>query len=155
MPLSYDTINSPVGKLTIIASPTTLQSIIWDNLTTPKELTRNTNHPIIAETKKQLTDYFNNQRQQFDLPLAPIGTPFQQQVWKELLKIPYGETISYGEQAKRLGDKNKARAVGSANGKNPIPIIIPCHRVIGSNGKLTGFAGGLDKKSILLTHERR
>ena len=81
------------------------------------------------------------------------GTPFQMQAWAQLRKIPYGETISYGEQAKRTGDKNKARAIGLANGQNPIPIIIPCHRVIGSNGKLTGFAGGLDKKALLLKLE--
>ena len=88
------------------------------------------------------------------MPLSPQGTPFQIQAWQQLSAIPYAETISYGEQAKRLGDKNKSRAVGMANGCNPISIIIPCHRVIGSNGKLVGFAGGLDKKSYLLNLEK-
>jgi methylated-DNA-[protein]-cysteine S-methyltransferase len=98
---------------------------------------------------------FRRRPRNFNLPLAPQGTPFQQEVWKELCKIPYGETISYGELAKRIGNSKASRAVGLANGSNPIPIIIPCHRVIGSNGKLTGYGGGLPIKEKLLALERR
>ncbi len=99
--------------------------------------------------------YFAGELETFDLPLAPGGTPFQQRVWNELCKIPYGETISYGQLAQRIGNPNASRAVGLANGSNPIPIIIPCHRVIGSNGKLTGYGGGLPIKEKLLALERR
>ena len=101
----------------------------------------------------QLTEYFAGARQQFELSLDPHGTSFQLQAWLVLRSIRFGETISYGEQARRLGDPNKARAVGAANGRNPLSIIVPCHRVVGSNGRLTGFAGGLDNKAWLLQHE--
>ena len=102
----------------------------------------------------QLEDYFAGRRREFDLPLAPAGTPFQQRVWRALLDIPYGETISYGELASRIGNKAASRAVGLANGSNPISIVIPCHRVIGANGKLTGYGGGLPIKQQLLALER-
>jgi methylated-DNA-[protein]-cysteine S-methyltransferase len=102
----------------------------------------------------QLTEYFDGRRRKFDLPLAPRGTPFQQRVWRALLDIPYGETTSYGELASRIGQKSASRAVGLANGSNPLPIVIPCHRVIGSNGKLTGYGGGLPLKERLLALER-
>lgn len=101
----------------------------------------------------QLTEYFAGRRRAFELPLAPEGTPFQLRVWNALLDIPYGETISYGELAARIGDRSASRAVGLANGSNPLPIVIPCHRVIGSNGKLTGYGGGLPIKERLLTLE--
>ena len=107
------------------------------------------------QTEKQLSEYFSGKRKDFDIPLAPKGTVFQLMAWRELSKIPYGETISYGEQARRVGDIKKARAVGMANGQNPISIIIPCHRVIGSSGVLTGYAGGLDVKEKLLLHEQK
>tara|TARA_B100001057_G_scaffold463187_1_gene516896 strand:- start:15066 stop:15467 length:402 start_codon:yes stop_codon:yes gene_type:complete len=102
---------------------------------------------------KQLDEYFDGKRQDFDLPLRPAGTEFQRQVWQALQQIPYGETWSYGELAKHVGTPNAYRAVGAANGINPIPVIIPCHRVIGSNGKLTGFGGGLEAKAFLLNLE--
>jgi methylated-DNA-[protein]-cysteine S-methyltransferase len=102
----------------------------------------------------QLAEYFEGRRRTFALPLAPEGTPFQLRVWNALLEIPYGETISYGELAARIGDRSASRAVGLANGSNPLPIVIPCHRVIGSNGKLTGYGGGLPIKQQLLTLER-
>jgi methylated-DNA-[protein]-cysteine S-methyltransferase len=102
----------------------------------------------------QLMDYFDGRRRQFDLSLAPDGTPFQQRVWKALIDIPYGETISYGELAARIGQPSASRAVGLANGSNPLPIVIPCHRVIGANGKLTGYGGGLPLKQRLLAIER-
>ena len=109
----------------------------------------------MREALRQLRAYFAGDLEGFDLQLAPDGTPFQQKVWKALCKIPYGETISYGELAKRIGNPNASRAVGLANGSNPIPIIIPCHRVIGSNGKLTGYGGGLPIKEKLLALEKR
>lgn len=102
---------------------------------------------------KQLDEYFDGKRQDFDLPLRPAGTEFQRQVWQALQQIPFGETWSYGELAKHVGTPNAYRAVGAANGINPIPVIIPCHRVIGSNGKLTGFGGGLEAKAFLLNLE--
>ena len=157
----YDEMQSPVGILTLIASAETLHAIFWDtdceSLSYKKiisGLIKSSHNKIIQQTKKQLTEYFQGKRKFFDLPLAPHGTDFQMQAWQQLLKIPYGATISYAEQAEKIGNKNKARAVGMANGCNPISIIIPCHRVIGSNGHLVGFGGGLDKKAFLLALER-
>src|SRR5262249_3392103 len=139
-----------------------IHSILWEseaNLDACKVILNNyehnSEHEMITKTKQQLTEYFAGNRKVFNLPLCFAGTAFQIQTWQELYKIPYGETISYQEQARRLGDKNKARAVGMANGQNPIPIIVPCHRVIGSNGHLTGFGGGLDNKAILLQLEKK
>jgi methylated-DNA-[protein]-cysteine S-methyltransferase len=158
----YDEMNSPVGVLTIIASSQGLHAILWD---TDREnlrygeiinnLHQSEYNKTIVETIKQLTEYFQGKREIFDLPLMQHGTDFQLQVWEELIKIPYATTCSYAEQAEKIGDKKKARAVGMANGLNPISIIIPCHRVIGSNGRLVGFAGGLDKKDYLLELERK
>ncbi len=116
---------------------------------------RDDGHPVLREAVAQLTGYFARERRTFDLPLAPRGSEFQVQVWKQLVEIPYGETTSYGEIARRLGHTNAAsRAVGLANGRNPIPIVIPCHRVIGANGALTGYAGGLERKQALLEIEQ-
>ncbi|HTM53326.1 MAG TPA: methylated-DNA--[protein]-cysteine S-methyltransferase [Pirellulales bacterium] len=106
-----------------------------------------------AAVREQLAEYFAGQRQRFDVPLKLAGTPFQQRVWQELLRIPFGTTISYAQLAERVGQPTASRAVGHANGRNPISIIVPCHRVIGANGKLTGYAGGLDKKQWLLEWE--
>lgn len=111
------------------------------------------NHPVFVAACRQLDEYFAGKRQTFDLPLDPAGTDFQKQVWRKLIKIPYGSTTSYGELAKALGKPTASRAVGAANGRNPLPIVVPCHRVIGSTGKLTGFAGGLKVKKELLTLE--
>ena len=108
---------------------------------------------IVFNVFKQLKEYFNRERKEFDVSMEIIGTEFQKRVWDELTKIPYGETISYGELANRMGDKNLMRAVAAANGANPIPIIIPCHRVIGADGSLTGYGGGLDVKQKLLELE--
>lgn len=110
---------------------------------------------LLQEAAEQLRQYFAGERQTFNLPLAAPGTTFQQQVWHQLRQIPFGHTQSYGELAQRLGNKNAMRAVGAANGRNPIAIIVPCHRVIGADGKLTGYAGGLDRKIWLLQHEQR
>ncbi|HLX54966.1 MAG TPA: methylated-DNA--[protein]-cysteine S-methyltransferase [Aquella sp.] len=157
----YDYMDSPVGKLTIVASPKGLHAVLWENdlqslrySAVIASLKHSKDNPIIIETKKQLNEYFEGKRKKFDLPIKPEGTDFQIQAWEQLSKIPYAETISYKIQAERIGDKNKARAVGMANGKNPISIIIPCHRVVGSNGDLVGFAGGLDKKDYLLKLEK-
>ena len=110
---------------------------------------------MIVATVAQLDEYFAGEREEFDLPLDPVGTDFQQSAWMALRTIPYGTTVSYGEQAARMGDRRKARAVGAANGRNPISIVVPCHRVVASNGALTGFAGGIDTKAWLLDHEQR
>ncbi len=107
----------------------------------------------VRHAKKQLGEYFDGKRKKFNLPLAPDGTAFQKEVWNALLEIPHGETSTYAKQSVKLGDIKKIRAVGTANGKNPIAVIIPCHRVIGTDGSLTGYAGGLDKKEWLLRHE--
>jgi methylated-DNA-[protein]-cysteine S-methyltransferase len=110
---------------------------------------------ILDEVELQLTEYFEGRRVEFDIPLDPVGTEFQKSAWRVLSRIPYGTTISYAEQARALGDVRKARAVGGANGRNPIPIVVPCHRVIGSDGSLTGFAVGLEVKKFLIDHEHR
>jgi len=148
---------SPIGKLLLVASKRGLGQI-WFEGQTHKAALRDDCHEdstALREAVGQLRAYFAGELENFDLHLAPEGTPFQQKVWNELLKIPYGETISYGDLARRIGNPNASRAVGLANGSNPIPIIIPCHRVIGSNGKLTGYGGGLPIKEKLLALEKR
>lgn len=155
------TMPSPIGELTIVADADAIVAIDWEGETghqaqigtaTVADVAAGTHAPL-ARAVEQLTEYFAGERTAFDLPLGATGTAFQHQAWQALVRIPFGETVSYGEQALMLGDKNKARAVGAANGKNPIPIVVPCHRVVGSNGHLTGFAGGLDAKAWLLDHE--
>lgn len=156
-------VDSPVGVLTVIASEFGIRAVLWPD-DSPKRVPSAANggssptpaqRELLAAAQGQLEEYFAGTRTTFDVPLDPVGTDFQQQAWAALRTIPFGETVSYGEQAERMGDKNKARAVGAANGRNPISIIVPCHRVVGSNGSLTGFAGGLDLKRFLLDHERR
>ncbi|OGT37554.1 MAG: hypothetical protein A3F11_02750 [Gammaproteobacteria bacterium RIFCSPHIGHO2_12_FULL_37_14] len=158
---TYDEIDSPVGTLTIITSIKGLHAVLWDNDRESEQcekminnLFKSKNEKTITQTKKQLNEYFQGKRKIFDLPLVINGTDFQIQTWNQLLKIPYATTISYAKQAEKIGNKNKARAVGLANGLNPISIIIPCHRVIGSNGHLVGFGGGLEKKAYLLKLEQ-
>ena len=155
--------DSPVGVLTIVASDRGLRAILWptdtdsdnDGRVPIGSATDDPEHPVVAATIDQLEDYFAGERTEFDLPLDPVGTPFQQSAWSTLRTIPYAETISYGEQADRMGDRRKARAVGAANGRNPISIVVPCHRVVGTSGSLTGFAAGIETKAWLLDHERR
>ncbi len=163
MTLTRTHTNSPIGTLTIVANERAVVAIRWDTDSADREPDAHdpvddvdsADHAVLAAAVEQLDEYFAGTRRDFDLPLEPDGTAFQHQAWDALVRIPFGETISYGQQAAMLGDKNKSRAVGAANGKNPIPIVVPCHRVVGSNGHLTGFAGGLDTKAWLLDHERR
>lgn len=151
--LSYVLLTSPIGDLRLVASPNGLRRIDLPPAGAPENSWVGESTPILAETVRQLTEYFAGDRRTFDLPLEPEGTDFQLSVWKVLRAIPFGHTISYGEQARRLGDANKARAVGSANGRNPLPIVVPCHRVVGADGSLTGFSGGVEAKRWLLEHE--
>lgn len=149
---------SPIGPLRIIeqgGAITAIEFSPWDDGTGRPRGDRDDAHPLLAECVRQLEAYFARDLKEFDLPLAPQGSAFQQRVWAQLLGIGWGETASYGEIAHRLGMTNAAsRAVGLANGRNPIPIVIPCHRVIGANGTLTGYAGGLDRKQLLLSLEQ-
>lgn len=154
---SYTQIDSPVGPLLLAADEAGLRQIHFVNGRHPARPAPEWNEKRgpLQETIRELRAYFAGDLEDFKLPLAPEGTPFQLEVWKRLCDIPYGETISYGELARRIGNPNASRAVGLANGSNPIPIIIPCHRVIGSNGKLTGYGGGLPIKEKLLALEQR
>lgn len=153
----HSTMNSPVGTLTLVATDEGLAGILWEN-DWPKRVqlrveTRDDSHPVLIETEHQLNEYFSGRRTEFALKLDVDGTPFQRRVWNALRTIPFGETRSYGDIAKQIGNPGAMRAVGAANGRNPVSIVVPCHRVIGSNGKLTGFGGGLDAKSFLLSLE--
>jgi methylated-DNA-[protein]-cysteine S-methyltransferase len=156
MSLVYKFIPSPVGGLKLVASREGLVAIFWkrDEPSHAErelgEMRNDERHPVLVDTERQLSEYFAGKRREFSLRLDMRGTPFQKDVWEALLAIPYGETTSYGEIAKRIGRPSASRAVGAANGANPIPIVVPCHRVIGSTGKLTGFGGGLDVKEKLL-----
>lgn len=155
--ISYAMLDSPIGELTLAADDRGLHRILFAKQkcpTPPDPVWRQDSAPL-EEPIRQLLAYFAGELKAFALPLAPLGTPFQRKVWQLLCEIPYGETISYGELARRVGNPNASRAVGLANGSNPIPIVIPCHRVIGSNGKLTGYGGGLPIKEKLLSLERR
>ena len=151
-------VDSPVGPLTIVASDAGVRAILWPDDDPSRvrlsETIEDPSHPVIVATSGELVEYFDGERTEFDVPLDAIGTDFQRAAWAALCSIPYGTTVSYGEQAELMGDRRKARAVGAANGRNPISIIVPCHRVVGANGALTGFAGGTDTKAWLLAHER-
>lgn len=155
----WTTTASPVGELRIVAEAGSIIAIEFSPFRGLAEGhpigTRHDDDPLLREAVAQLQAYFARERQVFDLPLAPRGSDFRQAVWKELRKIAYGQTASYGEIARRLGRTNAAsRAVGLANGSNPIPIVIPCHRVIGADGSLTGYAGGVERKQLLLELEQ-
>ncbi len=148
-------IKTPIGELTLISAQGKITSIYFEGREDEEILKAATKSkdPLLEETAGQIKNYFNYKLVEFKLPLNPLGTSFQRKVWKVLTQIPYGRTISYGEQAQMLGDSKKARAVGGANGKNPIPLVIPCHRVIGKSGDLTGFGGGIKIKKFLLDFE--
>lgn len=155
----HNIIASPVGDLTLIASERGLMAVLWENEDPARVKidagTRADDYPMLRETEKQLREYFAGDRTAFTLLLDFQGTEFQQQVWQALLTIPYGETRSYLQIARYINNEKSVRAVGAANGKNPISIIAPCHRVIGASGKLTGFAGGLEAKAFLLRLESK
>lgn len=153
----YKSFKSPIGKLKLVASDKGLSAILWED-DKPGRVrlnikTEDKNHPILLLAEKQLSEYFAGKRKEFSLKLNFVGTPFQVKVWRALLKIPFGQTRSYGQIAKQIGNPKACRAVGAANAKNPICIVGPCHRVIGSSGKLVGFAGGLKVKASLLSLE--
>ena len=151
-------IPSPVGRLELVARDNGLAAILWQN-DDPKrvrlgERAESPDHPVLVETERQLTEYFAGKRTQFTVPLDLAGTQFQKAVWQALLTIPFGETRTYADIARQIGHSKAYRAMGAANGRNPVSIIVPCHRAIGSDGHLHGFAGGLDAKRYLLALER-
>ena len=154
MHLSHMAVDSPAGKLRLVASETALVALLWEEGDPDRvrlgEHHHHPDHPVLLETVGQLREYFAGTRKQFSLPLAMRGTAFQREVWTALLTIPFGETRSYGQLARQLEKPAATRAVGAANGANPLSIIVPCHRVVGASGKLTGFAGGLRAKAYLL-----
>ena len=153
----YDELDTPIGVLGLVADEAGLREVWFSSgrhQRTPRPEWVRAREPL-TQARQQLEEYFAGSRQHFELPLHPIGTPFQQQVWWALARIPYGATISYGELARRIEHPQAVRAVGAANGRNPLPIILPCHRVIGANGSLTGFGGGLPTKQFLLSLENR
>lgn len=156
---AYKTIESPVGRLKLVAHGERLAAVRWEHERDARApaggMSEIPDHPVLLATERQLGEYFAGQRTSFDLPLDFAGTPFQKKVWEALLTIPFGETRSYLEIAEQIGNKKAVRAVGAANGANPIPIIAPCHRVIGASGELTGFGGGLRNKHLLLSLEAR
>jgi methylated-DNA-[protein]-cysteine S-methyltransferase len=149
--LEQMSISSPVGRLALVASESGLRAVRWE----PVGRTRRLRSAVLRRAAVQLDEYFAGSRRVFDLPLDLCGTPFQVRAWNALADVPYGTTVTYGEQALRLGVPRAARAIGATNGSNPVPIVLPCHRVVGTDGALTGYGGGLDVKRWLLTHERR
>ncbi len=152
------TISSPVGRLTLVARSEGLAAILWEN-DDPKRVRlgpsiENGDHPVLAETERQLRQYFDGSRTSFSVKLDLAGTDFQRSAWQALLTIPYGETRTYADIARQIGNSKAFRAMGAANGRNPVSIIVPCHRAIGSDGQLHGFAGGLEAKCYLLDLEK-
>ena len=158
MSLASASLDSPVGCLRVVASAEGLRAVLWPDerpgrVAAVGDTVTDPDHPQVARTLHQLTAYFAGELTTFDLPLDLRGTPFQHQAWLALAEIPYGRTTTYGRQAARLGDAKAVRAVASANARNPVSIVLPCHRVIGADGSLTGFGGGLAAKRWLLRHE--
>jgi len=153
----FDTLPSPVGDLLLAVRDGRVLRVGFaqERHAYPREGDWRESREHVDVLRRQLQEYFSGERALFDLELLPIGTDFQRRVWTELSRIPYGETISYGELARRIGNHKAMRAVGLANGRNPIPIVVPCHRVIGADGSLTGFGGGIERKRWLLDHEAR
>jgi methylated-DNA-[protein]-cysteine S-methyltransferase len=163
MPTVHTTVDSPVGPLLLTADDTGLTRVLFprtrgvparvDDGWVADDGAHGTASAVLASARAQLGDYFAGRRRTFDLPLAPAGTPFQRRVWEALRTLGFGETVSYAELARRAGAPGAARAIGAANGRNPIPVVVPCHRVIGADGTLTGFGGGMAAKEWLLAHE--
>lgn len=153
-------LDSPIGVLTLIGSDDGLSHVLFEgqepsDVGLPDDLPDADGHPVLDAAARQLDEYFAGDRRTFDLPLALDGTEFQEAAWRALAGVPYGETRTYGEQADAIGRPGAFRAVGAANGRNPIPVILPCHRIVGANGDLTGFAGGIDVKRRLLDLEQQ
>ena len=159
MTLLCKEIESPVGKLKLVANANVLIAVLWEqerlNRVKLAPVKFDPQQPILIETERQLKQYFAGTRKEFELPLEPTGSEFQKKVWRALREIPFGQTRSYLDLAKSIGSAKAVRAVGAANGKNPLSIVVPCHRVVGANGALTGFAGGLQVKAKLLALEER
>ena len=155
--LCYKHMVSPIGRLTLVADEAALIAVLWPNDRSCRirldAMQEDRQHPVLREAVRQLTEYFGRERTTFDLPLRLRGTVFQKRVWQQLRRIPYGHTRSYGQLASAIGYRSASRAVGLANSRNPLSIIVPCHRVIGASGSLTGFAGGLETKARLLELE--
>ena len=153
----HTAIDSPVGVLGLVATGRGLRAVSWrdevSSVKLPDNIAEDADHPTLRRAARQLTEYFAGKRISFDLPLDLRGTPFQLAAWRSLAEIPYGSILSYGQQAALLDRPKAVRAVGRANGRNPVPIVLPCHRVVGADGSLTGFGGGLDLKLDLLRHE--
>lgn len=153
----YDFYQSPHGKMLLVANDDGLSGVYFDGQKyfpqTDPEWRQDAGNVFLHQAKRELAEYFDGKRERFDMTLAPEGTPFQRAVWKAIFKVGFGKTITYGELARRAGSPGSARAAGAATGRNPISIIVPCHRIVGSNGSLTGYAGGLDRKRALLALE--
>ena len=159
MSLAYHDFDTPIGTLRVVGDDGGIERIDLPNAAAsdPDPEWREQRRSLpgsLREAKRQILQYFEGERRDFDLPLAPAGTAFQRRVWDELRRIPYGETVSYGELARRVGRPTASRAVGAANGRNPLAIVVPCHRVIGADGTLVGYGGGLPVKEALLAHEQ-
>ena len=155
--LAYDSYDSPHGRLYLVASRRGLAGVYFERQkhfpAGRREWLRDPRHPAIRRAKKELREYFAGRRRRFTVSLDAAGTPFQRAIWKAIAKVRFGETLSYGELAKRAGHAGSARAAGAATGRNPLGIVVPCHRIVGSNGRLTGYAGGLARKRALLALE--
>jgi methylated-DNA-[protein]-cysteine S-methyltransferase len=153
----FTTMDSPIGELLLTSDGTALTGLFTHGHKSSNRQSseRSHNDKVLEAAREELAAYYEGKLQAFEVKLAPVGTPFQQRVWRALLEIPFGETESYGQLARRIGSPTAARAVGMANGRNPIAIIIPCHRVIGTSGALVGYGGGLPRKRWLLDHEAR
>ena len=152
-------LDSPIGRLRLVATDRGLSRLLFDeqadaDLRSAGDSTQTDDHPVLAAATTQLEEYFAGQRQEFDVPLDLEGTEFQRAAWSALASVPYGETRSYRQQAEAIGRPKAVRAIGAANGRNPVPIVLPCHRIVGSDGSLTGYGGGLPIKEYLLNHEQ-
>jgi methylated-DNA-[protein]-cysteine S-methyltransferase len=152
-PIHRICVDTPIGMLTLVASQRGLQRVLWPEESEPP--ISEDRDSVLTIAAEQIRSYFDGTLTTFDLPLDLSGTPFQLQAWRALARIPYGATVSYSAQAARIGHPNAARAVGAANGRNPVPVVLPCHRVVGADGSLTGFGGGLNVKRALIDHEQR
>jgi methylated-DNA-[protein]-cysteine S-methyltransferase len=148
-------VTTPIGTLTLVASTAGLREVRWADRPAPAAVEEDPALPVLERAASELVAYFDGGLRRFEVPLDLVGTEFQRRAWHRLATIPYGTTTTYGALAERDGDRARARAVGAANGANPVPIVLPCHRVVGADGSLTGFGGGLEVKRYLLDHESR